>query len=304
MKKLGLLLVLSLMCLVLTISSFAAVDSYSQNFESYEAGTEIKDDLLPDWSLIRATPTGSFIREEGGNKYFAIDAYYHAEYTKKLTEPYVYEVDVYNPDAKFNVSAFFVRAGSERFDVMFGKSTGYEWDGDGNSGFPSVGGSGLLVLPNNGNKLSLVVKTYDESKEYKIGNVRYEATVGADFSKGFETLKFVDDGQTVKVYASDELAFIVEMSDAGTYPVGEETYYKKVVVKDKNGTELGTVNNARVSVDSVLIIGCRESKFNIDNIKIYALEEPNTETYDAVIFMPVIISAVYVLAVLKRRQVA
>ena len=117
-------------------------------------------------------------------------------------------------------------------------------------------------------------------------------------------MKFVDDGQTVKVYASDELAFIVEMSDAGTYPVGEETYYKKVVVKDNNGTELGTVNNARVSVDSVLIIGCRESKFNIDNIKIYALEEPNTETYDAVIFMPVIISAVYVLAVLKRRQVA
>jgi hypothetical protein len=55
MKKLGLLLVLSLMCLALTISSFAAVDSYSQNFESYEAGTEIKDDLLPDWSLIRAT---------------------------------------------------------------------------------------------------------------------------------------------------------------------------------------------------------------------------------------------------------
>lgn len=63
MKKLGLLLVLSLMCLVLTISSFAAVDSYSQNFESYEAGTEIKDDLLPDWSLIRATSTGSFIRK-------------------------------------------------------------------------------------------------------------------------------------------------------------------------------------------------------------------------------------------------
>ena len=42
-------------------------------------------------------------------------------------------------------------------------------DGDGNSGFPSVGGSGLLVLPNNGNKLSLVVKTYDESRSTRLG---------------------------------------------------------------------------------------------------------------------------------------
>lgn len=305
MKKWVVLFILTLLSVSLSISSFAAVESYTQDFAGFDVDTELKDDAWSGWSLIRPTDKGAYVKEADGNKYLDITSYYHAEYNTQLTEPYVYEVDVFNDKANFNVSAFFVRAGKEKFDVMFGKATGFEFDGDHDIGFPSVGGSGIMVLPNSGKKLSLVVKTYDESNEYKIGNVKFEADVEADFSTGFRTLKFVDDGETVKVYANDELAFIVEMSDPGTYPVGEETYFKKVVVKGKDGNELGTVETARVSVDSVIIIGNRETQFKIDNIKIYALDdEPNTPTFDATTILPVVVSALVALVVFKKRQYA
>jgi hypothetical protein len=302
MKRLGLLFMLALMCVALVIPSIAAVDSYTQDFESFAEGTEIVNDKLPGWSLIRPTSEGAFVRVKDGNKYVEITSYYHAEYEKKLTDPYVYEVDVYNSDTG-NIPAFFVRAGKERFQVEHGDTKAFEYDGDDKIGFPSVGGSGIFVMPRDGKNLYLVVKTYDESKAFKVGNVMYTVTVNADFSTAFHTLKFVDDGQTVRIYADDELAFMVEMSNSGTYPLGEETYYKKVVVKGKEGNVLGTVENARVSVDSHILIGSRHSKFNIDNIKIYALEEQNTETSDAAFFMPVIIGAMYALVFLTRRQV-
>ena len=61
MKRLGLLFMLALMCCS-CIPSIAAVGSYTQDFESFAEGTEIVNDKLPGWSLIRPTSEGAFVR--------------------------------------------------------------------------------------------------------------------------------------------------------------------------------------------------------------------------------------------------
>ncbi len=307
MSKKIVLVALIVICMSLSITSFAATNSYTQDFEGFEENFELVGDTWEGWSIIRPTANGTYINSANNNKFASVTSYYHAEFQTKLTEPYVYEVDVLNEEANNNIAAFFVRAGTEKFTVQYGPASGYEFDGSTNVSFPCVGSSGFYILPNNGKSLSINIKTYDESQTYKIGNVLYSVNVNADFSKSFVTLKFVDDGQTVKIYADDELAFIVEISDPGKYPLGEETYCKKVVVKDKDGNVLGTVNNARVSADSVLIIGSRTAKFKFDNIKItpYSTEpEPNTQTFDGTQLIPFVICGMFAIVLFKRRQTA
>lgn len=243
------------------------------------------------------------IAEANGNKFIEADGFFQLFYGPVEDKYYMFSVDA-KISSKPNFG-IFVRAGKEKFPYESYKSDFYEHDRSGvHDGLHALGGSGMYVRAE-GKKVTLYIKLYDDEQPCDIGNKLYAFETPYDFSTGFYTLTLVDDGSSVYVCVEDDIIARVKYSEPKKYPIGEEQYYSKVVVYGSDGNELGTHTNALFAVNSVVAIGNRNNRIDIDNITLKTYKDKNPETSDAgVAFFAMTVAFGMAMIVLKKRVFA
>ncbi len=292
------------------------------NWEEVERHVLDFEDKTPDanyseppegWRFFHGGGAHSKVVQGDNNKYLnflgVAQLYLHPAINEQA---YVFSIDLHAPTNQ-NIG-IFARAGMERFPFEANQSDFYEHDRTGvTDGFSSLGGSGFYVRAAT-NKLKLYIKLYDATQPVKIGNALYEFDAGADFTAGYQTVTYVDNGSEVYIYVNDNLIASIEFSESKKYDIGEEDYYSKVAVKDAAGNKVGEHDNALFAVNSVVAFGNRSANVNIDNIKLttYNIVEapdtepetpvnPETKDYFAFHILYLMLASALVLAIGKRR---
>lgn len=287
-QKLLTILVTLLLVLSLLGTTMAAAEEASEsegtvpNTETFEFkmsdqdyGYKLDELDITDLFTVEAAGDGTANVTESGDAelnmfaqaYIPMDAAYDI-----LDKSYTFQVDFYSTAA--SSGAIYVRAiDPQTYTVInpvwsapqtFGF---FEWDyyaEAGGSGASGTGGSGIKVY-HTSDKIGVELKLYVEDGLNVVGKaVEFDAPEG--FKPGsMNTYKIVDDGTSkVEIYVNDILVCTVEYGgEPAPYPDGDDgdvelLYYKNAVVKSADGTEVLSVDNARICAEySTLAIGTR-----------------------------------------------
>ena len=310
-KALAAIVALVLALAMLPAFSFAeaAEDEYVEKTETYsfngEEGSNLEDTEFADFfvmQIVRGAGGEGTVTEDGSvelQKYagFYSDIDYAYDY---LGGAYTYELDYAFIGTNPTMGGIFVRMTDPKaYAITNPKNAGtqqtfdtFEWDwykenGGKGDGISSIGGSGIKVsVDNPKSSISISIKTRVEDGLF-VHSQGVSIAFPEGFQKdGFNRYRFVDDGKTkVEIYVNDALLATVEYGgERGTYPDGDEgdsdvTYYKHAVIKDASGTELLTLDNARISAEYGGIgVGNRGdvvSRFNNVVIKYMAKKKAN-----------------------------
>jgi hypothetical protein len=233
--------------------------------------------MLDGWHFWDVTNGGnSKVYEQGDNKYFRIQGFISMTYLDLFETPYTFQFDARGVKAD-EVGAVFVRGNKELTVPVSKNPTGagyYEADDSGTK-FTSTTGIGLWFKENG--KLTLFIKTLDTSKPAKIGNCFAEIECSYSASN-WNKIRIDDDCKgTIKYYVNDDLIATIEYSDLGTYddfdPLFDgENFYKKAVIKDKDGNELASTDSAFIYEYSEIAFGMRTAAIDVDNLLLKDLE--------------------------------
>lgn len=281
--------------------------TFEFNVSGDDAGYKLADTDLFDLFIVDPIEAagGQAVISDDGNGYLTSFSHIYVDRDTAydcLADAYTFQIDFYcttTSDSSYSKGALYVRAidpnsytitnpmnqgTQQRFDF-------YEWDwykeNGGENGSSSTGGSGIKVYQTD-SKICICIKTYVEDGLNVVGE-----TAELDFPEGFKTdgmntYKFVDDGKSkVELFINDILLCTVEYSgEPSAYPDGDDEdsevlYYKNAVVKDANGAEVLSVDNARLCAEySTLAIGSRDdSNVYFNNILLtYEADAPKPTT--------------------------
>ncbi len=291
----------------------AAEDEYEEKTETFvfdgDEGSNLEDTDLPElftMQIVRGAGGDAVVTEDGYvemTKYagFFSDIDFSYDY---LNGAYKYELDYGYTSNNPAMAGIFVRMTDPKgYTITNPKNAGtqqafdtYEWDwykenGGKATGIASIGGSGIKVsVDNAASSISISIKTREEDGLYV-----FSRGVSIAFPEGFNKgglnrYRFEDDGKTaVTMYINDALFCTVEYGgEPGTYPDGDEQdsdimYYKTATVKDAAGTELLTLDNARISADySCIGMGNRgDVTTQFDNITVTYLQKKKAAPTEA-----------------------
>ncbi|NLN05913.1 MAG: hypothetical protein GX166_14110 [Clostridiaceae bacterium] len=282
-----------ILCVFMSFQSFAALYELKVTLDDEVDGTSLREviDLLDVFEFNPATPTSdATVESDGDNKYITTTGYLDVTSWDYITGPYTFSVDYRIVTETENVG-FFVRGvypssfskinpQNHGVDQQFGY---YEWDwykeNGGQDGVSGIGGSGIVVTPK---KTELLIRIKNWKPDgLNISSERVSIPLPEDVdNNAFNTISFKDDGEKkVEIFFNDILMATVEFSEPGVYEEDEEDdneYFKNAVVKDAEGNELLSLDNARINAEgSQVAIGVRNIEFQFDNIYI-SYEVPDT----------------------------
>ena len=159
----------------------------------------------------------------------------------------------------------------------------YEWDWyaehKGASGASGTGGSGVKISFAKNGEIAVTLKTYEPDGLHVLGQtVTLAAPEGFD-AKALNPVKITDDGKShIEIFVCDTLMATVDYSgEPSDYPDDEENgvneggllYYKNAVVKGADGTELLSIDNARIAAEQpVFAIGNRNGTTYFSDLKV------------------------------------
>lgn len=303
MKRFLTVIFAAVMCLMLlsaSVVSFAAEEpelvkkTVDFDMSKYEKGTDAVDTELNDWFFIFYAGPADYsqivLADDGVLKF---NNYIHFAMFPELAEDLMkngYEISLeYRAKSNADLTGMFLRAVDSRsyevinpvFDNQPTRIDMYEYDWyKENKGTTasksSIGGSGIRVYQDAANhKIGVDIKSRETDG---IGTASWG--VEFDYPEGYvenelNPWKFIDDGKgTIEIYVCESLICKVLYSgEPDTYPDGlnedcENLYYKTGKIVSPDGTELLSIDNARISADTPCFgIGNRPEPSAITNIR-------------------------------------
>lgn len=269
----------------------AALFELKLDFQSEDEETSAADimDLIDIWEISVGIPgNGAFVKTTGDDKYITTTGYVDIRTWDLLDAPYTFSVDFKLQGDGDEKVGFFVKSVTpivkknpmnHDVDQVFSY---FEWDwygeNGGKNGTSSIGGSGIAVHPTKTGFIVRVKNWQPDGLNTSSVKVTLPVPEGVDMT-GFVTLKFVDEGTKVTIYVNDKVLATADMADPGVYEEDAEDsnkYYKTVVVKDAAGTDVLSLDNAKVSAEGCQVaIGNRNTSIHLDNLYVaYTVPDP------------------------------
>ena len=244
-----------------------AFDETVLDFEDAEEGLALQRVVSYPYGFKPGTGASKCIEDNGGIAGdLSFDAIYYDGIIKN-GQAYTATFQLKNSGTESNFGGFVFNWGDEgNTSRDFFENNGLEKDGAGS--LVSKSGCGVFFL--GGNRVKIYVPTWDAEKSkktYASATVEYDI----DFSKQFTTFKVVDNGtDTVTVYADETVMFTVSYSGDGLSRAAgcNERYYKTIVVKAADGTELFSSDNALFSYYKSFALAGRAHSVIVDNIQV------------------------------------
>ena len=150
----------------------------------------------------------------------------------------------------------------------------YEWDwyaeNGGSQGPSGLGGSGIGIFPTAAG-INVVIKKYEEDG-LTIRGETFSFELDCDFTE-FTNISVTEKDEAVTIYVAGEKVCTIALPREETVQYesdgAEHSYIKTATVFDKDGAELGVVENTRVSAEKGQIaFTSRSSSFDLDNISL------------------------------------
>jgi hypothetical protein len=246
------------------LSGWTEVVKYEEDFEDHPEGS-FSEIEIDGWTYEHIGGTASNISNESGNHVAKLQIHQDFYTTKPIENAYVWSFDARVTVNK--IVGFIVRAHSENpYDLNYCDPDGSDIEGE-----PEIlGFSGFSFRPV-GTTMKMYVKYYDKESENLVSNEVFEFQT-ANFSNGpggkLVNFTVIDDGKVASIYVDSELMATISFSDIKQYENYPGQYYSKAIIKDAEGNELGTVDNALISTRSVLVLTTRLSTIALDNLKL------------------------------------
>lgn len=285
-------LVAAILCVFMTMPSFAALFELKVTFDDDDEEASIREnmDLLDVFEIAQGLPEAdAIVKVEGDNKFIETKSYLDICTWDYIDAPYTFSIDYRLVQENDNIG-FFVRgvypsSYSKVNPMNHGvdqKFAYFEWDwygenggADGSSG---IGGSGILVTPKNSELLLRIKNWKPDGLNISSDRISLPLPEGTDNSV-FNRITFKDDGSKVEIYFNDTLMATIEFSEKGVYEEDQEDdneYFKKAVVKDAEGNEIHSMDNAKINaLGSQVAIGNRNLSIQLDNLYLsYEVPDP------------------------------
>jgi hypothetical protein len=295
MKKVVSILVV--LCISFCINNFSplftSAADLTVNFDDEEEGTTIDETKLGEEFIITiGTPDSSAVVEKdsvGGNQ-IALKGYTDIKSVTYFDTPYTFSVDlISNAD---NTAVFvksvepdeYIQVENPKNQNVMQTFNYYEWDwyqeNGGTTGASSIGGSGIYIMPS-ANTIKLGLKIYQEDG-LGVSTKIFDLPAPEGYKRGEKcTIKVEDAITSVSISVNGTALAVVELSEPGTeYKTDDPVYgfYKKAVVKNAAGEELGTAENTRICSEySQIAITTRNVACSIDNVSLHYEEADATE---------------------------
>lgn len=284
MKKVVSILVV--LCISFCINNFSpllgATADLTVNFDDEELGATMEETKLgEEFILSTGTPDSSATVEEdsAGGSLIALKGYTDIKSITYFDMAYTFSVDlISNAD---NTAVFvksvepdeYIQAENPKNQNVMQSFNYYEWDwyreNGGTAGGSSIGGSGIYIMPS-ANTIKLGLKMYQEDG-LGVSTKIFDLPAPEGYKRSEKcTIKIEDTITSVSISVNGTALAVVELSEPGTeYKTDDPIYgfYKKAIVKNAAGEELGSAENTRICSDySQIAITTRNVACSIDNV--------------------------------------